>query len=150
MTCDLNYIICGLLNKKLAIYDRKNLELIETLSGHTDHIWSVDMTQHLIVSGSWDATVKLWSKYSWKILDTFAHPDHKEISGVKFSVNGQYIYVSCLSGALTILKLEHKKLSLAKIIHCQQEFGEIYSLAVDKNYILTGKINCIYYEFSKL
>ena len=29
-------------------------------------------------------------------------------------------------------------LSLAKIIRCHQEFGEIYSLALDKNYLLTG------------
>ena len=111
MTCDSKYIICGLLNKNLAIYDRSSLELVQNLSGHTDHIWSVDMTKELIVSGSWDSTVKLWNKKNWKILDTYSDADQKEISGVKFSLNQDYIYVSCLSGTLTVLKLEHHKLN---------------------------------------
>ena len=109
MTCDSNHIICGLLNKKLAVFDRKSLDLVQNLSGHTDHIWSVDMTEKLIVSGSWDSTVKLWSKKNWKILDSYPHPDQKEISGVKFSLSENFVYVSCLSGALTILKLEQQR-----------------------------------------
>ena len=111
MTCDSKYIICGLLNKNLAIYDRSSLDLVQNLSGHTDHIWSVDLTKELIVSGSWDSTVKLWNKKNWKILDTYSDADQKEISGVKFSLNQDYIYVSCLSGTLTVLKLEHHKLN---------------------------------------
>ena len=62
MTCDSRHIVCGLLNKQLAVYDRKSLNLVQNLHGHTDHIWSVDMTKDFIVSGSWDATVKLWSR----------------------------------------------------------------------------------------
>ena len=62
MTCDSKHIVCGLLNKKLAVYDRKSLDLVKNLIGHTDHIWSVDMTNDFIVSGSWDASVKLWSR----------------------------------------------------------------------------------------
>ena len=67
MTCDSKHIVCGLLNKKLAVYDRKSLDLVKNLSGHTDHIWSVDMTDDLIVSGSWDSSVKLWSRSTMNI-----------------------------------------------------------------------------------
>ena len=109
MTCDSDHIICGLLNKELAVFDRKSLNLVQNLSGHTDHIWSIDMTEKLIISGSWDSTVKLWSKKDWKILDSYSHPDQKEISGVKFSLSDNFVYVSCLSGALTILKLEEQQ-----------------------------------------
>lgn len=109
MTCDSNHIICGLLNKELAVFERKSLNLVQNLSGHTDHIWSIDMTEKLIISGSWDSTVKLWSKKDWKILDSYSHPDQKEISGVKFSLSDNFVYVSCLSGALTILNLEEQQ-----------------------------------------
>ena len=81
MTCDSEHIICGLLNKKLAVYDRNTLNLIEMLDGHTDHIWSVDMTQTQIVSGSWDCSVILWNRKPFEILDKYHHPDHREISG---------------------------------------------------------------------
>lgn len=139
MTCDQKWIVCGLLNKKLAIFNRKSLELAANLTGHTDHIWSVDMTADLIVSGSWDTSVKLWAKYSWKLLDTFGHPDQREISGVKFSTDAKLVYVSCLSGALTILKLVNQENLLhLKSINCQTEYGEIYSLAVSEYYVVTG------------
>jgi hypothetical protein len=34
---------------------RKSLKLVLTLSGHEDHVWSVDMDQDLIVTGAWDS-----------------------------------------------------------------------------------------------
>ena len=122
MICDSKHIVCGLLNKKLAVYDRQSLELVQSLSGHTDHIWSVDLTKNLIISGSWDASVKLWQRNTLKLSDSYAHPDHREISGVKFSADGCLIYVSCLSGALTILKLndDQNKLHFVKSVNCQK------------------------------
>jgi WD40 repeat protein len=106
MSCDSRHIVCGLLNKKLAIYDRRTLDLVQTLTGHTDHIWSCDMTKDLIVSGSWDGSVKLWTRSGGKLSDTYPHPDQREISGVRFSKDGNLIYVTCLSGSITILKVK--------------------------------------------
>ena len=81
MTCDWEHIICGLLNKKLAVYDRKTLDLIAMLDGHTDHIWSADMTRTQMVTGSWDCSVILWSRKPLQMLDKYQHPDEREISG---------------------------------------------------------------------
>ena len=80
---------------------------------------------------------------SWpypQLADIFVHPDQREVSGVKFSTDGTLVYVSCLSGALTILKLDENtnKMAMIKSISCQKDFGEIYSLAVDDNLLLTG------------
>ena len=74
------------------------------------------------------------------LVDNFSHPDHREISGVKLNTEGTLVYVSCLSGALTILKLNEtrNKLILVKSVNCQKDCGEIYSLAVDENFLLTG------------
>lgn len=138
MTCDSKHIVCGLLNKKLAVYDRQSLDLQRNLTGHTDHIWSVDMTPDLIISGSWDASVKLWNRKSLTLADTYTHPDQREISGVKFNIQGDLVYVSCLSGALTVLKVSDNKFTMLKSINCQKDPGEIYSLAVDENILVTG------------
>ena len=74
------------------------------------------------------------------LADTHVRHDHREVSGVKFSLDGKLIYVSCLSGALVILKVNHpsNKLEVLKTINCQKDPGEIYSLAVDENHLLTG------------
>ena len=73
-------------------------------------------------------------------MDNYSHPDQREISGVKLNTDGTLVYVSCLSGALTILKLNENrnKLLLIKSVNCQKHCGEIYSLAVDENLLLTG------------
>jgi WD40 repeat protein len=47
------------LNKVIHVYNRGTLKLVRRLSGHTDHIWSLDMNGKWIVSGSWDGTVKV-------------------------------------------------------------------------------------------
>ena len=98
------------------------------------------MTSSYIVSGSWDFSVILWKRSSLNILDVYSHPDHREISGVKFNAEGNLVYVSCLSGALSILKIDmtHDKFEFVKSINCQKDPGEIYSLAVDETFLLTG------------
>ena len=106
MTCDSKHIVCGLLNKKLAVYDRQSLDLVKNLPGHSDHIWSVDMTKDLIISGSWDASVKLWSRAKMDLSDTYFHPDRREISGVKFNKDGTLVYITCLSGTYNFLNFD--------------------------------------------
>jgi hypothetical protein len=47
------------LNKVINVYSRRTLKLVRQLFGHTDHVWSIDLNNKLIVSGSWDASVKV-------------------------------------------------------------------------------------------
>ena len=60
------------------------------------------------------------------------------ISGVKFNSDGTLVYVSCLSGALSILKIQRRKFEFLQQINCQKNNGEIYSLALNDEYLLTG------------
>ena len=57
-----------------------------------------------------------------QLVDNFSHPDHREISGVKLNTEGTLVYVICLSGTLTILKLNEtrSKLILVKSVNCQK------------------------------
>ena len=50
------------LNKTISVYNRRTLKLVRHISGplcHKDHIWSIDMNNKYLVTGSWDATVKV-------------------------------------------------------------------------------------------
>ena len=62
MVVDETSIACGLLNKTVNVYDRKSLELSLQLFGHQDHIWCIDMSHRFICTGSWDASVIIWSR----------------------------------------------------------------------------------------
>ena len=50
------------------------------------------------------------------------------------------IYISSISGAIAVLKEETPEgvFELEKLLPNQEELGEIYSMDVDDNYILTG------------
>jgi hypothetical protein len=39
----------------VGVLYRNSLKLVLTLSGHEDHVWSVDMDHDLIVTGAWDS-----------------------------------------------------------------------------------------------
>ena len=128
-------VICGLLDKTIRVLERQSGKLLHTLSGHTDHIWSLDHNQRYLVSGSWDATVKIWCLSSWNLVHDFVHPDAKEISGVK--IQGKLVFIGCLSGSLAIL--EETQIGQFQLKHILSEnYGGIYSIAVTHDLIVTS------------
>ena len=80
MVVDDNSIAVGLLNKVANLYDRQTLQLVHSMTGHTDHIWSIDMNKKYVVTGSWDATVTLWDRKQGTKEYYFRHPHEREIS----------------------------------------------------------------------
>ena len=141
MVVDDTAIACGLLNKSVNVYDRKTLSSILQLSGHRDHIWCIDMNSKYICTGSWDASVIIWSRQTGEKVYTFDHPDSKEISGVK--IVGSRIYVSSLSGAIAVLEEieepeEREVFDLKMFVPSRTDLGEIYSMAADERFLLTG------------
>ena len=141
MKVDDTSIACGLLNKCVHVYDRKTLKLNLELYGHTDHIWCIDMNSQYICTGSWDASVIVWSRTDGEKVYTFEHPDNKEISGVKIA--GPRIYVSSLSGAVAVIEEleepdEDEIFDLKMFVPSRTDLGEIYSMAADERFLLTG------------
>ena len=141
MVVDDTSIACGLLNKTVNVYNRKTLELSLQLCGHQDHIWCIDMSPRFVCTGSWDASVIIWSRENGDSLYTFNHPDNKEISGVK--IVGKRVYVSSLSGAIVVLEElddpeEDELFDLKMFVSSRSDMGEIYSMAADERFLLTG------------
>ena len=139
MVVDETAVAVGLLNKVANLYDRKSLKLIHSMTGHSDHIWSIDMNKKHIVTGSWDATVNVWLRSTGEKVFRFRHPHEREISSVKLARDR--VYISSLSGGIAVLKETPEvpeKFDLELLLPNQKELGEIYSMDVDDTYILTG------------
>ena len=142
MVVDEKSIACGLLNKIVNVYDRKSLDLILQLRGHTDHIWCIDISPKYICTGSWDFSVIIWSRSNGNILHKFENPNNKEISGVK--IVDQRVYVSSLSGDIFVLEENNddhddgEEFVVANAIPSRSDLGEIYSMAADERFLLTG------------
>ncbi|XP_023331508.1 F-box/WD repeat-containing protein 11 [Eurytemora carolleeae] len=137
MVCDNTQIVVGLVNKNIEVYDRKSLHLVRLLAGHEDHVWSVDMNTEYVVSGSWDSSVRIWSRENGRILFIYVHPHGREISGVKILRN--QILVTSLAGSLNIIEcVNETSFRITNFFPGSPELGEIYSLSCDRSRILTG------------
>ncbi|KAI8326482.1 hypothetical protein GQ54DRAFT_307477 [Martensiomyces pterosporus] len=67
-------VVSGSPEKPIRVWDTRAGRQVTTLSGHTDHIRAVLLSQdsELVLSGSSDTTVKLWSMRMRRCLSTFA------------------------------------------------------------------------------
>jgi len=74
------YIISGSRDRTIKIWDFSTFELVETLEGHTDTVWSVavsgiintsdNIEKQYIISGSFDNTIKIWDLSTFKLVAT--------------------------------------------------------------------------------
>ena len=121
----------------MQVFDRNSLVKVRTLWGHDDHVWSIDMNQEYIVSGSWDSSVRIWDRTEGRLLFLYSHPHGREISGVK--ICRDMILVTSLAGSLNVLKrVGRGAFVVEKFFSGCMELGEIYSLACDTNHLITG------------
>ena len=42
---------------------------------HNDLVRVIDLSPNFVVSGSWDASIKLWNRKSGKLIDTYMSPE---------------------------------------------------------------------------
>ncbi|KAJ2787549.1 hypothetical protein GGI15_000629 [Coemansia interrupta] len=68
-------VVSGSPENVVRIWDTRSGRQVASLSGHTDHIRAVLLSEdsELVLSGSSDTTVKLWSMRTRRCLSTFAH-----------------------------------------------------------------------------
>lgn len=100
----------------IVIWDSKPSEggggvALRTLKGHKGHVFCVRFSPsgHLIASGSFDNTVKLWSVRTGKCIRTL--PAHlKPVTSVDFDKSGEYLLSSSFDGLARIWDVETGKL----------------------------------------
>jgi WD40 repeat protein len=77
-----------------------------TLSGHTDWVTALAATPFLLVSGSYDSTVRLWSNKSDKLLHTFREPHTDYVLCLSPAINADRFVSAGLRGHLHFWDLE--------------------------------------------
>ena len=91
------------------------------------------------MSGSWDATAKIWSrKRQGELVHEFRFPDGREVSQVKVAGGGRRIFVASLGGTVAVLLEKNEKFETERLLPTKSEFGEIYSMTLDGSRLLTS------------
>ena len=63
----------NLISFVLQIWDRNNLECVQVLTGHTGSVLCLQYDENIIISGSSDSTVRVWSVKTGEMLNTLIH-----------------------------------------------------------------------------
>ena len=96
-------IVSGSRDETIKIWDAKSGQLLSTLIGHKDSVFSVAYSPDgkSIISGSWDKTIKIWDVKSGKLLSTLiGHEDG--VYSVAYSPNGKSIVSSSRDDTIKI------------------------------------------------
>ena len=61
-------IVTGDFSGAIKFWDFENGELVKTIQGHNDNLYSLTINEnkHFLISGSYDMTIKLWNCISGK------------------------------------------------------------------------------------
>ena len=85
----------------IFVWSIKTGDLIDVLNGHTGPVscLAFSLINDILISGSWDNTVKMWELYTKKgISETYEH--NSKITAIALSPNDKEVAVSTLNGEL--------------------------------------------------
>ena len=91
----------------IFVWSLKTGDLIDVLNGHTGPVSCLTFSHinDILVSGSWDNTVKMWELYTKKgISETYEH--NSKITAIALSPNDKEVAVSTLNGELYTWDIE--------------------------------------------
>ena len=134
----------------IYIWSLKTGDLIDTLTGHSSPISTLKFSNisDMLVSGSWDNTVKIWELYSKKgIGETLNH--NNKILSVDISPDDKEIAVSTLNGELYTWDVATG--ATKNIIDVSRDIwgGRLnYEKVTAKNSSRNKYLNCICYNLS--
>lgn len=66
-------IVSGLRDNTIKIWDRKTLDCIQVLTGHTGSVLCFQYDENVIITGSSDSTVRVWAVNTGEMLNTIIH-----------------------------------------------------------------------------
>ncbi|CAK8689678.1 beta-TrCP-like [Clavelina lepadiformis] len=70
---DDNKIVSGLRDNTIKLWDRKTLDNIKVLTGHTGSVLCLQYDERVIITGSSDSTVRVWDVDTGDLVNTLVH-----------------------------------------------------------------------------
>jgi len=88
-----------------CLLDKRNLQLLRTLTGHSNLVRSLTMSidEQFLISGCYDKTIKIWNVYTGELVRTLNEPS--TVQHVAISRDGQTL----ISGDGSIIKIWGKQ-----------------------------------------
>ncbi len=100
---DGNLLATGHRDGLIMLWDVENEQVVKTLKGHTDPIWSLDFSldnAYLTSAGTADGTAKVWALPSGELIATIKQEDW--VTSVSFSPDSQYLATGSRDGNVRI------------------------------------------------
>ncbi|KAK1708896.1 WD40-repeat-containing domain protein [Colletotrichum acutatum] len=139
-------------DRLIRVLDIESRSVIQTLVGHTDDVYKVDISKNgkLLASGSGDRTVRLWSTTTWEFLHLIRLPDG--VTGVAFSNQNDYLIASTLGTIARVWKPDtipnveepfEQDQTQANIWTCSGHSDSIYDVrfSSDDKYVITASLD---------
>lgn len=115
-----------------------NWQCIHILAGHKDVVSSCAMSaQGLVISGSYDRTIKLWNLKTGDLLRTIeAHSDR--INAVTLSADGQSFAIACKNGTIKAWKLGKGKVKEILRLNAHNAAVTCIKFSLNGQLLITG------------
>jgi WD40 repeat protein len=113
------------------VLDKKRLEKVTTLAGHSGSVLALAMADDRVFTASADGTVGVWSKDDWTSIALICtgQPIVQAIA-----VDASYIYVGGIDDIINV----YSRSDLAHVVDLSGTGADIFSLAVDNHYLYSG------------
>ncbi|MCK5265884.1 MAG: hypothetical protein KAR03_09785, partial [Candidatus Thorarchaeota archaeon] len=108
-----------------------DLDLIEVLKGHVGTVFDITADSHHLVTGSGDATVKIWKKSDWTNIGSIKAQTHFVLS---IGLDEKYIYAGGIDNCTNIFA----RSDLRRITTLYGHDANIFSLIVDEKFVYSG------------
>ncbi|MDJ1167970.1 DnaJ domain-containing protein [Roseofilum sp. BLCC_M154] len=115
-----------------------NWRCIHILSGHKDAVSTCAVSaQGLVISGSYDCTVKLWNLKTGDLLKTIeAHSDR--VNAVALSADGQSFASACENGSIKVWKLGKGKVKESLRLNAHNAAVTCLQFSLNGQLLITG------------
>lgn len=114
----------------IRIYNQ-DLDLIEVLKGHVGTVFDITADDQHLVSGSGDATFRVWNKENWASIKSIVAQTHFVLS---IALDEKHIYAGGIDNCTNVFS----RIDLRRIASLFGHEASILSLAVDENYVYSG------------
>ncbi|MHA1637717.1 MAG: hypothetical protein ACTSUO_01125 [Candidatus Thorarchaeota archaeon] len=115
----------------IRVWDKKDLDLVSELEGHTSSILSLFSTEDYLYSGSADGSVIIWRKSDW-VKHSSIDSGHQIV--LSLDVDADYIYVGGINNCTNVFRKSDNTL----LTSLEGHNANVFSLATDEKFVYSG------------
>jgi WD40 repeat protein len=114
----------------IRVYNQ-DLDLIHIIKGHVGTIFDMSTDDQHLISGSADATVKIWAKSDWSLIGSIVAQTHFVLS---VALDDEYIYAGGIDNCTNV----YSRATLKRVASLHGHDANVLSLATDNRYAYSG------------